>query len=91
MILPIVAYGSPMLKKKAEDISKDYPKFDELLENMFETMYKASGVGLAAPQIGLSIRLFIVDAKPFSEEESLSDLEKNNRRRVCRHSSCRST
>jgi len=77
MILPIVAYGSPMLKKKAEDISKDYPKFDELLENMFETMYKASGVGLAAPQIGLSIRLFIVDAKPFSEEESLSDLEKN--------------
>jgi len=77
MILPIVAYGSPVLKKKAEDISKDYPKFDELLENMFETMYKASGVGLAAPQIGLSIRLFIVDAKPFSEEESLSDLEKN--------------
>ena len=77
MILPIVAYGSPMLKKKAEDISKDYPKFDELLENMFETMYKASGVGLAAPQIGLSIRLFIVDAKPFSEEESLTDLEKN--------------
>jgi len=77
MILPIVAYGSPVLKKKAEDISKDHPKIDELLENMFETMYKASGVGLAAPQIGLSIRLFIVDAKPFSEEESLSDLEKN--------------
>ena len=77
MILPIIAYGSPVLKKKAEDISKDYPKFDELLENMFETMYNASGVGLAAPQIGLSIRLFIVDAKPFSEDESLSDLEKN--------------
>jgi peptide deformylase len=62
MILPIVAYGSPVLKKKAEDISKDYPKIDELLENMFETMDKACGVGLAAPQIGLSIRLFIVDA-----------------------------
>jgi len=77
MILPIIAYGSPVLKKKAEDILKDYPKFDELLENMFETMYNASGVGLAAPQIGLSIRLFIVDAKPFSEDESLSDLEKN--------------
>jgi peptide deformylase len=76
MILPIVAYGSPMLKKKAEDISKDHPKIDELLENMFETMYNASGVGLAAPQIGLSIRLFIVDAKPFSESESLSEPEK---------------
>lgn len=75
MILPIVAYGTPVLKKKAVEISKDYPKLDELIENMFETMYNASGVGLAAPQIGLSIRLFVVDAKPFSEDDSLSEEE----------------
>ncbi len=62
MILPIVAYGDPVLKKKAKEISKDYPKFSELLENMFETMYKASGVGLAGPQVGLSLRIFVIDA-----------------------------
>lgn len=69
MVLPIVAYGDPVLKKKAEDISKDYPNLDTLLENMFETMYNAYGVGLAAPQIGLPIRLFIVDTAPFSDED----------------------
>ncbi len=78
MILPIVAYGDPVLKKKADDISKDYPKLDELLENMFETMYNAFGVGLAAPQIGLPIRLFLVDTTPFSEDEDLSEEEQNN-------------
>jgi peptide deformylase len=76
MILPIVAYGDPVLKKKATDIPKDYPNFDELLENMFETMYNAYGVGLAAPQIGLPIRMFLVDTSPFSEEEGLSEEEK---------------
>ncbi|SFZ94000.1 peptide deformylase [Flaviramulus basaltis] len=75
MILPIVAYGDPVLKKKATDISKDYPKFDELLENMFETMYNAFGVGLAAPQIGVPIRLFVVDTTPFSEDEDLTEEE----------------
>ena len=75
MILPIVAYGSPVLKKKASDISKDYPKLDELIENMFETMYNANGVGLAAPQVGLSIRLFVIDAKPFAQDESLREEE----------------
>ena len=75
MILPIVAYGDPVLKKIATDISKDYPKFDELLENMFETMYNAYGVGLAAPQIGVPIRLFIVDTTPFSEDEELTPEE----------------
>lgn len=75
MILPIVAYGAPVLKKKAVDITKDYPKLDELIENMFETMYNANGVGLAAPQIGLSIRLFVIDAKPFSQDETLSEEE----------------
>ncbi|GGX09484.1 peptide deformylase [Aquimarina muelleri] len=76
MILPIVAYGDPVLKKKAKEIGKDYPNLSELLENMFETMYNAHGVGLAAPQIGLPIRLFLVDAEPFSEDEELSEEEK---------------
>lgn len=69
MILPIVAYGDPVLKREAEEIDKDYPDLDALIENMFETMYQASGVGLAAPQIGLPIRLFIVDGTPFAEDE----------------------
>ncbi len=69
MILPIVAYGDPVLKKKAEEISKDYPGLQKLIKDMFKTMYKANGVGLAAPQIGKSIRLFIVDASPFAEGE----------------------
>lgn len=73
MILPIVAYGDPVLKKKAKNIEKDYPKLSDLLENMFETMYNAHGVGLAAPQIGLSVRIFIVDAEPFAEDEELSE------------------
>lgn len=66
-VLAIEAYGSKVLRKMGEDIDKDYPNLDELIENMFETMYKASGVGLAAPQIGKSIRLFIIDAAPFAE------------------------
>ena len=69
MILPIVAYGDPVLKKKADEISKDYPGLQKLIKDMFKTMYKANGVGLAAPQIGKSIRLFIVDASPFAEGE----------------------
>lgn len=77
MILPIVAYGDPVLRKKATDISKDYPNLDTLLENMFETMYNAYGVGLAAPQIGLSIRLFVIDTTPFAEDEELSAEDKN--------------
>ncbi|MGV3707002.1 MAG: peptide deformylase [Arcticibacter sp.] len=61
MKLPIVAYGDPVLRKKAEDIPKDYPELQDLISNMFETMYNASGVGLAAPQVGLPIRLFVID------------------------------
>ncbi len=77
MILPIVAYGDPVLKKKAEDISKDYPGLKELIENMWETMYSAHGVGLAAPQIGKSIRLFVIDASPFADDEpELEDFKK---------------
>ncbi|HVA97272.1 MAG TPA: peptide deformylase [Bacteroidia bacterium] len=76
MILPIVAFGNPVLKKLANDIDKDYPKLDILISDMFETMYNAKGVGLAAPQVGVSVRLFIVDAAPFSEdEEKKKDVE----------------
>ena len=69
MILPIVAFGTPVLKQKAKNIDKDYQGLSELIDNMFETMHEANGVGLAAPQIGKSIRLFIVDASPFGEDE----------------------
>ncbi|MDX1349080.1 MAG: peptide deformylase [Putridiphycobacter sp.] len=69
MILPIIAYGDPILKREAEEIDENYPKLQELLDNMFETMYASSGVGLAAPQINKSIRVFIVDASPFAEIE----------------------
>lgn len=71
MILPIVAFGDPILRKVATDITPEYPNLDTLLENMFETMYNAYGVGLAAPQIGLPIRLFMVDATGFAEDEEL--------------------
>ncbi len=76
MILPIVAYGDPVLKREADDIDKGYPNLDGLLEDMFETMYNAQGIGLAAPQIGKSIRLFIVDASPFGEDEEDPEAQK---------------
>ncbi len=76
MILPIVGYGDPVLRKVGEPISNEYPNLNELISNMYDTMYNASGIGLAAPQIGLAIRLFIVDTEPFSESENLSDEEK---------------
>jgi peptide deformylase len=69
MILPIVAYGDPVLTKVAKEIDKDYPKLEELIATMFDTMDNANGVGLAAPQIGKSIRLFVVDASPFEDKE----------------------
>tara|TARA_R110002072_G_scaffold1587_1_gene13265 strand:- start:62258 stop:62848 length:591 start_codon:yes stop_codon:yes gene_type:complete len=75
MILPIVAYGDPVLRKECKEIDKDYPNFDTLLDNMFETMYAAKGVGLAAPQIGLPIRLFLVDVSPFADDEDLTEEE----------------
>jgi len=76
MILPIVAFGDPVLRKKCKEISKEYPKLDILIENMFETMYGARGIGLAAPQVGVPIRLFIVDASPFDDDEDLTDEER---------------
>ncbi len=67
MILPIVGYGNPVLRKLAKPIDKDYQGLNELIENMFETMYNANGIGLAAPQIDLSIRLFVIDADGLKE------------------------
>lgn len=69
MILPIYAYGQPVLKKEGEDISPDYPNLQQLIDDMWETMYNASGVGLAAPQIGLSIRLFVIDTIQMTEDD----------------------
>lgn len=69
MILPVIAYGDPVLKKKADEIDENYPNLKELIENMFETMYASNGVGIAAPQIGRSIRLFVIDASAVAEGE----------------------
>ena len=69
MIKPIVAFGDPVLKAEAEEIEKDYPGLKKLISDMWETMYEAEGVGLAAPQIGESIRMFVADGSPFGEGE----------------------
>jgi peptide deformylase len=79
MILPIVAYGDPVLKKEADEIEKNYPDLDKLIEDMYETMYSAQGVGLAAPQIGRSIRLFIVDGSPFADDNEEEGAEPDPR------------
>ncbi|MBI2721281.1 MAG: peptide deformylase [Bacteroidetes bacterium] len=75
MVLPIVIYGDPVLRKVGEEIDKDYPGLEQFIKDMFETMYKANGVGLAAPQVGKAIRLFIVDTKPFTEGDDEDDDE----------------
>ncbi len=75
MILPIVAYGDPVLRKVGAALATDYPDLKELISNMWETMYQACGVGLAAPQIGRPIRLFIIDTSPFSDDKDLSKEE----------------
>jgi peptide deformylase len=67
MILPVYLYGQPVLRKTAHDIASDYPNLKDLIANMFETMYNADGVGLAAPQIGLDIRLLVIDLSPYAE------------------------
>jgi peptide deformylase len=68
MKYPVTVYGDPLLRKKAQTIEKDHPKLDEIIENMWETMYYSDGVGLAAPQVGLSIRLFVIDASSGADE-----------------------
>ncbi len=69
MILPIYTYGNSILRKEAEPITADYPELEKLISNMYDTMYNAEGVGLAAPQIGLPIRLLVIDLKPFEEDD----------------------
>lgn len=77
MIKPVYVYGSPVLRRVASDITPDYPNLKGLIDDMFETMIHSDGVGLAAPQIGLSIRLFVIDASPFEEEHpELKDFKK---------------
>ena len=77
-MLPIYLYGNPVLRKTAEEITLDYPDLSSLIDEMFDSMKKAEGVGLAAPQIGLSIRLFIIDTAPFQElypnEEAIQEV-----------------
>ena len=76
MILPITAYGDPILSKTSVDIDASYPELGTLIENMFETMYAADGVGLAASQVGLDIRLIVIDASPMGGDEDVSKEEK---------------
>lgn len=76
MILPIYGYGETVLRQVAEEIPSDFPNLSAIIANMYETMYNAYGVGLAAPQVGMSIRLFIVDTEPFSDSDDLSKEEK---------------
>lgn len=68
MILPVYLYGQPVLRKEAEDVPRDYPELKQLVANMFDTMYNADGVGLAAPQVGLSIRLLVIDADVMGDD-----------------------
>lgn len=69
MVYPIIVYGDPILRKRAVDIPRDYPGLSQLIQDMFETMYAAHGIGLAAPQIGKGIRVFVVDGTTLEEEE----------------------
>ena len=71
MILPIVGYGDPVLRKVGEEITTDFPNLKETIANMYDTMYNACGVGLAAPQVGLSFRLFVIDTTPFGDDDEL--------------------
>nr|WP_315163947.1 peptide deformylase [uncultured Flavobacterium sp.] len=78
MILPIIGYGDPVLRKVGENLTPEHPNLKETIANMYETMYNAYGVGLAAPQIGLALRLFVIDTTPFSDDEDLEETEQKN-------------
>ena len=75
MILPIIGYGDPVLRQVSADLNPDYPNLQQLVDNMYETMYNAYGVGLAAPQVGLNIRLFVIDTRPFADDKEQADEE----------------
>ena len=84
MILPIYLYGQPVLKKVAEDIAPEYPQLKELIDNMFETMHQAEGIGLAAPQIGLAIRLVVVDLDVLADDyPEYKDFPALQRKQTC--------
>ena len=77
MTYPILVYGHPVLRKVAEDIDRDYPDLQKLIADLFETMYNSEGMGLAAPQIGKSVRIFVIDGTPLAEDEpSLAGFKK---------------
>jgi peptide deformylase len=78
MILPIVAYGNPILRKVGHDIDENYPNLDKLIEDMWETMYASNGVGLAAPQVGRDIRLFVMDSAQIFSNMDEKDTEEEN-------------
>src|SRR5215207_5980421 len=78
MILPIVAYGHPVLRKVAQEIDAHYPSLDKLIEDMWETMYASNGVGLAAPQVNKSIRLFVIDSAQIFANMDEKDKEEEN-------------
>ena len=102
MILPVYLYGHQALRQKSEDITKDYPDMEQLIADMFETMYKAEGVGLAAPQIGKNINVFVIDAaalveKNKEDKENLGNFKKifinpkitfNSEKKVCIEEGC---
>ncbi len=69
MILPIVAYGAPVLRKVCEDISADYPNLNSIIENMWETMYNSNGVGLAGPQVNIPVRIFVMDSEQIFRDQ----------------------
>ena len=77
MILPVIGYGNSILKRKSKEVPNSYPGLKELIRNMYDTMYNASGVGLAAPQIGKSIKIFIIDTSPFlnMDDNEIKDYE----------------
>jgi peptide deformylase len=75
MIIPIYGYGEPVLRQVGEEITPNYPYLSAIIDNMYDTMYNAYGVGLAAPQVGLPIRLFIIDTEPFSDSNDLTKEE----------------
>jgi len=77
MILPIIGYGDPVLRKVCDPVDANYPQLAEVIADMYETMYNAHGVGLAAPQVGLPIRIFVIDTEPFSDDEDLPEAERN--------------
>ena len=77
MVYPIVVYGSPLLRRRAVEIKKDYKDLKKLIDDMYETMYKSDGIGLAAPQIGKSVRIFVIDGTDLEEDDpSMADFRK---------------